>query len=100
MAKVIPLYKSGNDSEISNYRPISILSVPSKILERHIHTTFYDYLESNNLITIHQSGFRPKHSCDTALIKMTDEWLSNIDNVTVLIYIDLKKAFDIVNHIL
>ncbi len=100
VAKVIPLYKSGNASKVSNYQPISILSVPSKILERHIHTTFYDYLESNNLITIHQSGFRPKHSFDTALIKMTDEWLSNIDsgNVTGLIYIDLRKAFDTVNH--
>ncbi len=84
VAKVIPLYKSGNASEESNYRTTSILSVPSKILELRIHTTFYDYLESNNLITIHHSGFRPKHSCDTALIEMNDEWLSNIDrgNVT------------------
>ncbi len=72
----------------------------SKILERHVHTTFYDYLESNKLITIHQLGFRSKHSCDTALIKMIDEWLSNIDsgNVTGLIYIDIGKAFDTVNH--
>ncbi len=46
VVKVIPLYKSGNASEVSNYRPISILSVPSKTLERHIHTTFYDYLQS------------------------------------------------------
>ncbi len=63
-------------------------------------STFYDYLESNNLIIIHQSGFRPNHSCDMALIKVIDEWLSNIDsrNVTGLIYIDLKKAFDTVNH--
>ncbi len=44
--------------------------------------------------------FRPKHSCDTALLKMTDDWLCNIDqeNITGLIYIDLKKAFDTVNH--
>ncbi len=100
VAKVIPLYKSGNAFVVSNYRPISILSVLSKILEWHIHITFYDYLEPNNLITIHQSGCRLKQSCDAALIKMTDEWLSNIDigNVTRLIYIDLRKAFDIVNH--
>ncbi len=70
------------------------------ILEQHVHTTFYDYLESNNLITIHQSGLRVKRSYDTALTKMTDEWLSNIDsgNVTGLIYIDIRKTFDIVNH--
>ncbi len=64
-------------------------------MERHVHTTFYDYLESNNLITIHQSVFLTKHSCDTALMKMTDEWLSNIDseNVPGLVYIDLKEDF-------
>ncbi len=100
VAKVITLNKSSNASEVSNYRLISIFSVPSKIPEQHIHTTFYDFLKSNNLITIHQSGFRPKHECDTALIKMIDDRLSNIDsgNVTGLIYIDLRKAFDTVNH--
>ncbi len=61
VAKIIHLYKSGNASEVSNYRPISILSVPSKIIERYVNTTFYDYLELNNLITIHQSGFSTKH---------------------------------------
>ncbi len=52
------------------------------------------------MITIHQSGYRPKHSCDPALIKMTDEWMSNIcgGNVTGLIYIDIRKAFDTVSH--
>ena len=99
-AKVIPLFKSGDQSDVSNYRPISILSVPSKILERHVHTSFYNYLESNNLITPDQSGFRPKHSCETALLKMTDDWFNGIDkgNMTGVIYIDLKKAFDTVNH--
>ncbi len=64
--------------EVCNYRPISILSVPSKILERHVHSTFNSYLESHHLITTHQSGFRPKHSCDTTLLKMTDDWLCNV----------------------
>ena len=100
VAKVIPLYKSGDSFEVCNYRPISILSVPSKILERHVHSTFNCYLESNNLVTKEQSGFRSKHSCDTALIKMTDDWLTNINSgmITGVIYIDLKKAFDTVNH--
>ncbi len=92
MAKVIPLYKSGNASEVSNYQPISILSVPSKILEQHIYTTFYDYLESNNQITIHQSGFRPKHSCDTALINMF-QWQGEISeqkSITVGVTHDLS----------
>ncbi len=58
VAKVIPLYKAADAFEVCNYRPISILSVPSKILERHVHSTFYCYLESHHLITAHQSGFR------------------------------------------
>ncbi len=98
---MIPLYKSADSSNVANYRPISILSVPSKILERHIHTTFYQYLELHHLITTpHQSGFRLNHSCDTALLKMTDDWLREIDrgNMIGLLYIDLKKAFDTVNH--
>ncbi len=84
VAKIMPMYKSGNTSEVSNYWSTSILSVPSKILEQHVHATCYDYLESNNLITIYQSGFRPKHSCDTVLIKMTNQWLFNIkgENMT------------------
>jgi hypothetical protein len=100
VAKVIPLITSADAFDVCNYRPISIISVPSKILERHVHSTFYYYLESHRLITPHQSGFRPKHSCDTALLKMTDDWLSNTNqgNVTGLIYIDLKKAFDTVDH--
>ncbi len=63
------LYKSADAFEVCNYRPKSILSVHSKILERHVHSTFYCYLESHHFITLHQSGFRPKHVCDTALLK-------------------------------
>ncbi len=66
----------------------------------HVHSIFYCYPESHYLITPHQSGFRSKHSCDTVLLKMTDEWLCNIEqgNITGLIYIDIKNVFDTVNH--
>ena len=86
--------------DVCNYRPVSILSILSKILERHVHITLYGFLEAHKLITPDQSGFRPYHSCETALLKMTDEWLDNIDNgkITGLIYVDLRKAFDTVNH--
>ncbi len=72
-----------NLAMLLKYEPISILSVPSKILELHVHSTFYDYLESNNFITIHQSGLRHKHSCGTALIKITNAWLSSIDSANL-----------------
>lgn len=99
-AKVIPLHKAGDPSDPSNYRPISLLSVLSKPLERFVHQHLLDYLEERQLIHPFQSGFRPQHSCQTALSRMTDTWLSNINNslITGAIFLDFRKAFDLVNH--
>ena len=63
MAKVSPLFKSGNVSDINNYRPISVLNCVSKIIEKHVHKHFYEYLNQNELLSSVQSGFRPQHSC-------------------------------------
>ena len=83
----------------NNYRPISILPILSKVLERFVHTHFSAFLELNNLITITQSGFRKLHSTMTALLHVTERWLQNIDKglVTGVVFIDLRKAFDTVN---
>ena len=99
-ARVTPLYKSGDAFLVNNYRPVSVLPVISKIIERHVFNSFYDYLNSNHLLTEHQSGFRPKHSCETALHNIIDNWLCNIDagKLTGVLFIDLSKAFDTVNH--
>lgn len=100
LAKVTPLFKSGERDNLSNYRPISVLPVLSKLLERHVHTQFYDYLSHNNLLYIRQSGFRKNHGTDTALIKIIDQLLLNLDKncVNGLILIDYCKAFDMVDH--
>ena len=66
-AKVIPIYKSGNSTNPSNYRPISILSVLSKPLEKHINKHLLLHLNRYNLLHPNQSGFRKKHPCQTAL---------------------------------
>lgn len=82
---------------------MAVLPCLSKIIERHIaDSKLYIYLNSNDLLDTTQSGFRPKHSCTTALTKLVDEWLKNIDNgeINGVIFLDLKKVFDLVNHII
>ena len=92
--------KSGDDHIVNNYRPVSVFPIVSKILERNVFNAFYEYLSNNKLITCTQSGFRPKHSCETALNSLADRWLKHIDDgkSTEVLFIDLSKAFDTVNH--
>ena len=92
---VIPIYKSGPKSDPNNYRPISILPTISKIIERHVATQLFDYLKQHNLLYANQSGFREYHSCCTALLKLIDLWLTDIDDGKCIgtIFLDLKKSF-------
>ena len=101
-AKVIPLFKSGDPSNPSNYRPISILSILSKPPEKHMNKHLISHLNKYNLIHSNQSGFRENYSCHTALIQMIDKWLQNINNseFTGVVFADLAKAFDVINHAL
>ena len=94
IAKVIPLYKSGDSANPSNYRPISIVSVLSKPLEKHINKHLLLHLDKYNLLHPSQSGFRKKHSCQTALTSLVDQWLTNIntDEFNGVIFIDFKKS--------
>ena len=99
-AKVIPLAKSADTDNIENYRPISILPVLSKPLEKYIHNHLSQYMEDNDLFYKHQSGFRPKHSCHTALTRLCDTWLHALNSQKVVgsVFLDLRKAFDMVDH--
>ena len=100
VAKIIPLPKSNDKSNPDNFRPISLLPLLSKPLERHFHKHLYNYLNGNSLLHINQSGFRPKHSCQTSLISLCDSWLSFINKSQVVgsLFLDFRKAFDLVNH--
>jgi hypothetical protein len=99
-AKVIPLPKGKDKTNPTDYRPISLLSVLSKLLERHVHIHLNDYLEKHQLLHPFQSGFRRKHSCNTALARLTNYWLTamNKSEVSGVVFLDLKKAFDLVDH--
>ena len=75
-AKVIYLPKVKDLSEPSNFRPITILPILSNPIHRHVHKPLLKFLNERDLLTLSQSGFRPKHSCHTALTKLFDNWLT------------------------
>ena len=97
---MLPLYKEDIKSDPNNYRPISILPVVSKIIEKVIFKQLYEYLTDNNLLAVSQHGFRPMHSTLTALLEVTNNWYLNIDDglLNSVLFLDLKKAFDTVDH--
>ena len=97
-----PIFKSEDPADVTNYRPISVLPMLSKIVERHVHNALYGFLSENDLIYTRQSAFRPKHSAETALIKVIDDLLFNLDNdyVSGIVLFDYRKAFDMIDHTL
>ena len=100
-SRITPVFKNaGKRTDPSNYRPISIIPVVAKVFERIIYDQLYKYLAVNNLLSSHQSGFRSFHSTVTALLEATDSWSLNIDRgfVNAVVFLDLKKAFDTVDH--
>ena len=99
-AKIVPIYKKKLKTDPGNYRPVSILSIISKIFEKVVCEQLSDYLECNNLMYDLQSGFRQNFSTDSCLIHLSDYILNNQDKgeYTGIVVIDLQKAFDTVNH--
>ncbi|KAK3526049.1 hypothetical protein QTP70_012887 [Hemibagrus guttatus] len=101
-ARVIPILKKPalDPSDISNYRPVSLLSFLSKILERVVCNQLSDYLMQNNLHDPNQSGFKAAHSTETALLAVTEKLHAarSAKLSSVLILLDLSAAFDTVNH--
>ena len=100
VAKVTPLYKSGPRNSPGNYRPISVLPIVSKIMERVLYDQLYNYLTKFELLSDCQFGFRKFHSTSTALLDCTNSWYMNMDRkkFNLVVLVDLKKAFDTVDH--
>ena len=99
-AKVIPLHKKDSKLDHLNYRPISLLSVFSKIYEKLIYSRIYSYLVKYNLIYSKQFGFRCGYSTNHAIISITEHIRNLIDqgNYVCGVFVDLEKAFDTVHH--
>ena len=100
IAKVVALHKKGPSDNPTNYRPISLLSVFSKILGKLMYKSLNDFFDINNVIHPLQFGFRQKHSTTHVLTSLTEIIKQTIDkgNYGCGVFIDLKKAFDTVNH--
>ena len=104
VARVSPIYKAGDKSDVGNYRPVSILPVISKLLEKVVHDQLYQSLASRNILSEWQSGFRPGHSTAMAATYLSDTILTGMDGkqggkkLTGVLFLDLKKAFDTVDH--
>ena len=101
-AKIIPVYKGDDETDPSNYRPISLLSVFNRIFEKTMYNRLKTYIEDNELLYEAQYGFREKFSTQHAILDIVDTIQTNMDKkmFTCGIFLDFKKAFDTVTHVI
>ena len=102
IAKVIPVFKSGDCHDYNNYRPISLLSAFSKLVEKVVARQLLGFINTHEILYKHQYGFRPNHSTSQPVLHLTEQIYKalnqNPSGKTITIFIDLKKAFDTVDH--
>ena len=83
IVKVIPVHKGGSTQDMNNFRPISLLSIFDKIMEKLMHKRLYDFLENNNILFKNQFGFRKNNSTIFALLQITEKIRETIDRVSL-----------------
>ena len=100
MAKVKPIFKKGRKNNVSNYRPIFLLPILSRVIKNVVHEQTSKFLNDNNIFYKYQTSFRNNDSTDLFLPFLNDKRLKGFDNgvYTGMILIDLQKAFDTINH--
>ena len=99
-SQIVPIFKKGARTDPLNYRPVAMTSVPCKVLERIIVKHMRRYLEENNLLSVHQFGFRSQHSTTDQLILTYEEVTRDVDEAKMIdmLFFDFSKAFDKVSH--
>ena len=100
IARVIPIHKGGSKTDVSNYRPISLLGALSKVYEKIMHSRIVEFLEKNDSFYDQQYGFRAGRSCEHALLDAQNTLLDSLNRncISLLLLIDFSKAFDMVDH--
>ena len=100
LAEVIPLYKGKSREYETNYRPISLLTTMSKVVEKVVYSRVYNFLSLTGQICETQYGFRANHSCEHAVAQVVGSVLKNLENKksTISVMLDLSKAFDMIEH--
>ena len=99
-AHIVPIHKKNDRTIASNYRPISLNSIPCKILKHIIFTSIHKHLESNNILTDRKHGFRSKRSCETSLLTTFNDLTSTLDknHQIDLVLLDFSKTVNTVPH--
>ena len=99
-ALITPLFKKADKNDVQNYRPISLTSIICKLLEHIIHSTIMDFVDSNNILTDFQHGFRQGRSCESQLITTIRDFSNSLNASSQVdaILLDFSKAFDKVDH--
>ena len=100
MAKVIPIFKSDDETDPNNYRPISLLSCFNRIFEKLVFKRLKSFIEERKIINSSQYGLRQGHSTEHAILDIVHAIQSNMDagKFSCGVFVDLKKAFDTVDH--
>ena len=99
-SKIIPLHKKDDPLNPKNYRPVAIVPIISKILERVVFNQLFEYLDDNNLLHPNHHAYRAGHNTTTALIQMYDGWLKAVESgqMTGACFLDMSAAFELVDH--
>ena len=99
VAKVTPIFKSGDKDDVNNYKPISVIPTIARAFEKLIYNQLYQYFVNNKLLSNQQFGFRSLHSTAPALSKAINQWLLSLDKrcMNSVVFLAIKKAFDTVD---